>query len=42
MFYNYVTKNLIYLVLLFYGKLTIYDTKIEDNYDVCELIGLKY
>ena len=30
------------LVLLFYGELTIYDTEIEDNYDVCKLIGLKY
>jgi len=42
---NYVTKNLIFsfkLVLSFYGELTIYDTEIEDNYDVCELIGLKY
>ena len=29
------------LVLSFYGELTIYDTEIEDNYDVCELIGLK-
>ena len=45
MLYNYVTKNLILcfiLVLLFYGELTIYDTEIEDNYDVCVLIGLKY
>ena len=40
MFYNYVTKNLIYLVLLFYGELTIYDTEIEDNYDIREFIGL--
>jgi len=42
MFYNYVTKNLIYLVLSFYGELTIYDTEIERNYDVCEFIDLKY
>ena len=42
MFYNYVIKNLIYLVLLFYCELTIYDTEIEDNYDIRELIGLKY
>ena len=45
MLYNYVTKNLIYslkLVLSFYGELTIYDTEIEDNYDVCELIDLRY
>ena len=43
MLYNYVTKNLIYpLNLFYYGELTIYDTEIEDNYDACKLIGLKY